>query len=91
MLDQVPDQDAGAVFRSFVRGHVREPVCRVMSEEVSLLCGTKHHATGGEHFRSGNSPGRIQIAGKREEAIRPRVRRRKSERCSAEVHLQRYQ
>lgn len=90
MLRQVSGSEAGEVFRSFVRGHVRELVCRVMSEEVSFLCGPKHQPTGGDHFRSGSSPGRIQIHGKREAVNRPRVRRRKADGSSEEVSLQSY-
>ena len=91
MLGQVSGSEAGEVFRDFVRGHVRELVCRVMAEEVSLLCGPKHQPAGGDKFRSGNSPGRIQIHGKREEITRPRVRRRKADGGSDEVLLQSYQ
>lgn len=91
MLGQVSGSEAGEVFRDFVRGHVRELVCRVMAEEVSLLCGPKHQPLGGDNFRSGSSPGRIQIGGKRAEISRPRVRRRKSEGGSEEVLLESYQ
>jgi transposase-like protein len=90
-LEQVSGSEAGAVFRSFIRGHVRELVCRVMAEEVSLLCGPKHQPAGASHFRSGTSPGRIYIDGKREEVIRPRVRSRKADGGSEEVWLQSYQ
>jgi putative transposase len=90
MLGQVSGSEAGEVFRSFVRGHVRELVCRVMAEEVSILCGPKHQPTGGDHFRSGSSPGRIHIQGKREAVNRPRVRRRKADGSSEEVSLQSY-
>ena len=91
MLGQVSGSEAGELFRGFVRGHVRELVCRVLAEEVNQLCGPKHQPTGGDDFRSGNSPGRIQIEGKREEIIRPRVRRRRSDGGSDEVLLRSYQ
>ena len=91
MLGQVSGSEAGEVFRGFVRGHVRDLVCRVLAEEVNQLCGPKHQPTGGDDFRSGNSPGRIQIEGKREEIIRPRVRRRRSDGGSDEVLLRSYQ
>ncbi len=77
-LEQVSDSEAGKVFRVFIRGHVRDLICRVMAQEVSLLCGPKHLPTGGDKFRSGSSTGRIQMDGKREEIIRPRVRQRTS-------------
>ncbi len=91
MLGQVSGSEAGEVFRGFVRGHVRELVCQVMAEEVNLLCGPKHQPIGGDDFRSGSSSGRIQIDGKREEIIRPRVRRRRSDGGSDEVLLRSYQ
>ena len=75
-LDQASGSEAGQVFRSFIREHVRDLICQVMAQEVSLLCGPKHQPTGGDNFRSGSSTGRIQIDGKREEIIRPRVRQR---------------
>ena len=90
-LGQVSGMEAGEIFRGFIRCQVRELVCRVLAEEVKLLCGPKHQPAGGDSFRSGNSPGRIQISGKREEIIRPRVRRRKADGGSEEVLLQSYQ
>jgi len=77
-LDQASGSEAGQVFRSFIREHVRDLICQVMAQEVSLLCGPKHQPTGGDNFRSGSSTGRIQIDGKREELIRPRLRQRTS-------------
>ena len=77
-LDQVSDSEAGKVFRVFIRGHVRDLICQVMAQEFSLLCGPKHQPTGGDNFRSGSSTGRIQIDGKREELVRPRLRQRTS-------------
>ena len=90
-LGQVSGIEAGEIFRGFIRCQVRELVCRVLAEEVKQLCGPKHQPSGGDNFRSGNSPGRIQIDGKREEIIRPRVRRRKSGGGSEEVLLESYQ
>ena len=51
-LDQVSDSEAGKVFRVCLRCHVRDLICRVMAQEVSLLCGLKHLPTGGGKFRS---------------------------------------
>lgn len=91
MLDQVSGSEAGEVFRSFIRVHIRDLVCRVMAEEVNFLCGPKHAPTGGEKYRSGTSPGRIQINGKREEVVRPRVRQRRADGGSEEVLLSSYE
>ena len=90
-MGQASGSEAGEVFRRFVRDQVRELVCRVMAEEVSLLCGPKHQPSGGESYRSGNSPGRIQIDGKREEVVRPRVRKRTADGSSEEVVLSSYE
>jgi transposase-like protein len=90
-LGQASGSEAGQVFRSFIREHVRDLICRVMAQEVSLLCGPKHLPTGGDKFRSGSSTGRIQIDGKREEISRPRVRQRTPEGGSEEVILRSYQ
>jgi putative transposase len=81
----------GEVFRGFIRGQIRHLVCRVMAEEVNLLCGLKHQPTCGDKYRSGTSSGRIQIDGKREDVIRPRVRQRTADGGSEEVVLSSYE
>jgi|GEM_PF-1710964 len=68
-LDQASGSEAVQIFRSFIREHVRDLICQVMAQEVSLLCGPKHQPTGGDKFRSGSSTGGIQIDGKRQEII----------------------
>ena len=56
-LGQVSSSDAGAVFRDFLRGSVRQMICEVMAAEVNELCGPKHHPSDSAHFRSGAQPG----------------------------------
>ena len=90
-LGQVSSSDAGAVFRDFLRGSVRQMICEVMAAEVSELCGPKHYPGDSAHFRSGTSPGRVLVDGEREEVIRPRVRRVDDSGGSHEVLLATYQ
>lgn len=90
-LGQVSSSDAGAVFRDFLRGSVRQMICEVMATEVNELCGPKHHPSDSAHFRSGTSPGRVLVDGEREAVIRPRVRRVDDSGKSHEVLLATYQ
>ena len=90
-LGQVSTADAGAVFREYLRGCVREMICEVMAAEVNELCGPKHSPAGGDTYRAGSSPGRILHEGQREEVSRPRVRRRQADGGSQEVPLATYQ
>ncbi len=41
-LGQVSSSEAGAIFRDFVRGGVRQMICEAMATEVCDLCGPKH-------------------------------------------------
>ncbi len=88
-LGQVSGLDAGEVFRTHLRGCVLQMISEVMAEEVTALCGTKHHPSDDDYFRSGSS-GRVLIDGEREQIVRPRVRQRQDE-GSSEVPLQTYQ
>ncbi len=42
LLGQASGNETAAVFQSFIRGHVRSLICRVMSDEMENLCGPKH-------------------------------------------------
>ena len=84
-LGQVSSDQAGVIFRDFLRGSVREMICEVIAAEVEDLCGPKHSPTGGDTFRSGSSSGRVLIDGQRESVTRPRVRRRRKDGLTAEV------
>ena len=89
-LGQVSSDQAGVIFRDFLRGSVREMICEVSAAEVEDLCGPKHSPTGGDTFRSGSSSGRVLIDGQRESVTRPRVRRRRKDGLTAEVPLATY-
>ena len=90
-LGQVSSEEAGAIFRDFLRGSVREMISEVIAAEVEDLCGPKHSPTGGDVFRSGSSSGRVLVDGQREPVTRPRVRRRAADGSTAEVPLATYQ
>ncbi len=90
LLGQVSSTEAGAVFRDYLRGCVREMISDVMAAEVEELCGAKHAPVGGDTYRAGSSPGRVLVEGEREEVTRPRVRRRQSAGRSQEVSLATY-
>jgi len=89
-LGQVSASETGEVFRSFLRGHVREMISEVMAAEVSELCGPKHAPTPGEHYRAGSSPGRVLVDGEREAVVRPRVRCKGEDGASHEMELATY-
>ena len=75
-LGQASSEEAGIVFRAYLRGCVRQMLTDVMAAEVTELCGAKHRPSESDHFRAGSSPGRILHELQREEIERPRVRKR---------------
>ena len=74
-LGRISSCEAGDIFRNFLRGSVRQMICDVMAAEVDQLCGPKHHPNGSDCVRAGSSPGRVVVEQRREELVRPRVRR----------------
>jgi transposase-like protein len=90
-LGQVSTSEAGVIFRNFLRGSVRHLISSVMAEEVEALCGPRHYPNDSDLVRAGSSSGRVLIDGKREEVIRPRVRRRDESGGQHEVPLETYQ
>jgi putative transposase len=88
-LGQVSSSEAGSIFRNFLRGSVRRMICDVMADEVSELCGPKHHPNESGCVRAGSSPGRVLVDGDREKIVRPRVRQVDSG-ASQEVPLATY-
>ena len=89
-LGQLSSEDAGVVFRAYLRGCVRQMLTDVMAAEVTELCGAKHRPSENDHFRAGSSPGRILHEGQREDVVRPRVRKRLRDGSSEEVTLATY-
>ena len=89
-LSQVGSQEAGEIFRSFLREIVRTSYVEVMLEEVSALCGPRHKPDkSSEYYRSGSAPGICKVDGHEERIIRPRVRKKENT-GSREVLLDSY-
>jgi transposase-like protein len=89
-LGQVSAGKAAEVFRVHLRGAVLGMITDVMVMEVEELCGPKYLSLDGDKYRSGSSPGRVIHEGRREEVVRPRVRRRGPDGTSSEVPLVSY-
>jgi putative transposase len=91
-LGQMDSSEAGAIFREFLRGKVRESLVNIMAEEVGELCGPKHRpASDAECRRAGSAKGAVLHEGRREELVRPRVRRTKGDGKTEEVRLATYE
>ena len=90
-LGQVSNSEAGAVFRDHLRGAVRQMISDVIAEEVTQLCGPKHHPTDSDCYRAGTAPGSVVYESEKESVTRPRVRRHKPDGSSEEVELATYQ
>jgi len=90
-LGQLDSSEAGRTFREFLRASVRQSLIGVMAEEVCELCGPKHRPVAdAETYRAGSAKGVVLCEGRREEIIRPRVRRKRSDDQSEEVRLATY-
>jgi putative transposase len=90
-LGQIDSSEAGRVFREFLRGQVRGSLVRIMAEEVRELCGPKYHPLpDADCRRAGTAEGVVLVEGRREEVVRPRVRRTNGESSSEEVRLETY-
>lgn len=90
-LGQMDSSEAGRVFREFLRGQVRESLVSIMAAEVRELCGPKYHPTpDADCRRAGTAEGVVLIEGRREEVVRPRVRRTNGKGSTDEVRLETY-
>jgi putative transposase len=90
-LGQIDSSEAGRVFREFLRGQVRGSLVSIMAEEVRELCGPKYHPMpDADCRRAGTAEGIVLVEGRREEVVRPRVRRTNGESSSEEVRLETY-
>ena len=90
-LGQIDSSEAGQVFREFLRGQVRQSLVNIMAEEVRELCGPKYYpAADADCRRAGTADGVVLVEGRREEIVRPRVRRTKSDGSTEEACLETY-
>lgn len=72
---QASSEEIGTMMHGLIRECVIGSLFGIMGEEVRMLCGMKHHPTGGVYSRGGSAPGILSIGGINEQIIRPRVRR----------------
>ena len=91
-LGQVQAQQAGKVFRQFLRGTARAILIEVMAEEVTTLCGAAYYPSKEARFyRAGSTTGYVYMDSRRENVARPRVRQYKDgEVTTKEVTLRSY-
>ena len=89
-LGQVSSEDAGVVFRAYLRGCVRQMLTDVMAAEVTELCGAKHRPSENDHFRAGSSPVASCMKGNAKRSCGLRVRKRLPDGSSEEVTLATY-
>ena len=88
---QVSVEEAGEVFREYLRGATREMMVGVMTEEVRRLCGEAYHPReDGERYRAGSAEGYAYVESRREGIVRPRVRQRVGDNRTEEVALESY-
>lgn len=92
LLGQAEIEDAGALFRDWMRGMARQTILRVMESEATALCGALYHPdTASDCYRAGSAPGSVLHEGRMEEVRRPRIRRRKDDDGSTEIRLSSYE
>ena len=90
-LGQVGTEEAGEVFREYLRGAAREMLVGVMTEEVTRLCGAAYHPTeDSEFYRAGSAEGYAYVESRREDIVRPRVRQCKGDETTEEATLESY-
>jgi len=69
------EHEASGLFNEMLRGIVRGALLDAMAEEVTALCGPRHHPPEDAACRrAGSEVGSVYLAGRKEEVRRPRVR-----------------
>ncbi len=72
VLGQVSAEEAGKVFREYLRGATREILIGVMAEEVTALCGAAYHPNEeGGLYRAGSAEGYAYVESRRKDIVRP--------------------
>ena len=90
-LSQVGAEEAKEVFREYLRGATLEMLVGVMAEEVTELCGAAYHPSEDrEFYRAGSAKGYGYVESRREDIVRPRVRRRQEDKGTEEITLESY-
>jgi len=71
-LGQVQAEQAGNVFRQFLRGTARAILIEVMAEEVEALCGAAYYPSKeAKFYRAGSAKGYVYMDSRRENVARP--------------------
>jgi len=79
-LGQVQAEQAGKLFRRFLRGTARGILIEVMAEEVEALCGAAYcPSKEAKFYRAGSARGYVYMDSRRENLARPRVRQYKDD------------
>lgn len=87
-LAQASEGESREIFQTAIRRMARLAFFEALEEEVTNLCGRKHHPRKeSEYYRAGSEKGVAYLNGEREEIIRPRVR----EKEGSEVGLKLYE
>ena len=87
-LYQAETAEAASLLRDMLHRSVREALYGLVEEEISALCGPRHHPKEGSSFyRSGSAQSEIYLDGSRVSATRPRIRCKTGDGSSIEVHL----
>jgi len=90
-LGQVQTEEVGKVFRDYLRGVTRDILVEVMAQEASELCGPAYHPDKeAACYRAGSAQGYAYMESRREDVMRPRVRKRVVQDNSKEVMLKSY-
>ena len=86
-LHQAETGEAAKLLQDMLRTNVRRALYEIVEEEISGLCGAKHHPReASAYYRSGTSPSEVYLGKERTALKRPRVRRLQDG-GSIEVHL----
>ena len=73
-LGQVQAEQAGNVFRQFLRGTARAILIEVMAEEVTALCGAPYYPSKeAKFYRAGSARGYVYMDSRRKNVARPQV------------------
>ncbi len=87
-LHQAESGEAAKLLREVLQANVRQALYELVEEEVTGLCGAKHHPKKGTRYcRAGTSPSEVYLSREKTKAKRPRVRCQSGENGTIEVHL----
>jgi len=75
IMEQSNSSEAGKILQDWMRETARNAFYAIVEEEINELCGPKYAPVKGSNYqRAGSTQSSIYVEGKKESAIRPRVR-----------------